>query len=615
VSFLYVLPQEERQAAQTAARMPSDPEGLEPGFFEGLPGAYSSAVQRVTAVTAKGIIEGESAARRLVDSAFGTNFADSMEVMRERARQNVARTSPDPYTTGTLGNILYGLIGTGLPAAVGAAYGGPGGAALATGGAVGVGTYADLRAQGVDPGTAQQGATLDAILAAGGVFAPAAIGGRVTLSTLVYGPGINVAQDLAATQGIAELLESQGYQELSEHYRQINGEMLVASALLGAGFGYLGARDAAMTAVARKHVELDTAPGIPANHAALQEHVRNLATAEEALLTGQPVRVESRGVYIERPPIEGDTVLSALRESGYPELLGDIRALELELSARGRAVEDEGILPRAERRADAAEIERLKTLRAEWQAGKLDPAGYDELQTLETRDRLSAKVGGRRIQGVQNLEAYVEAEARGELLPVRGFADADNFKAVNDELGHSAGDQAIVTLARVFSEELGEGRVFHRSGDEFLFHARTPEELDAAMSRARARLERAELVGYRPDGATVSRKGLRFSYGKGETVEAAENAQTADKAARKAAGLRTDRAEPTSEPVRSREGMGDEGAAREVGASRPAEIVDETGRAVSADEILAQGDQAVSKARQDSAGFDAAINCFLRNGA
>lgn len=227
-----------------------------------------------------------------------------------------------------------------------------------------------------------------------------------------------------------------------------------------------------------------------------------------------------------------------------------------------------------ERRADAIEDSRLQELRTLRKQNALAPEQQTELLDLAERDRVAAKVAGRRIPGVLNMEARNEAEASGSLKPVQAFADADNFKAVNDRLGHEIGDSVIRQMGELFASQLGEGNVFHRGGDEFVMQADTPEQLDAAMNAVREQLAGATLRVTLDNGEVVEQQGVGFSYGAGPTIQEAESAQYRDKEARKRAGLRTGRDEapravPDTGAVRGEPGA----AGQEAGQGRadPAE--------------------------------------------
>lgn len=55
------------------------------------------------------------------------------------------------------------------------------------------------------------------------------------------------------------------------------------------------------------------------------------------------------------------------------------------------------------------------------------------------------------------------------------FADLNNFKHVNDELGHEVGDEVLMLAGRIFSEHLSpHGIVGRRSGDEFIALVKAP---------------------------------------------------------------------------------------------------------------------------------------------
>ena len=80
--------------------------------------------------------------------------------------------------------------------------------------------------------------------------------------------------------------------------------------------------------------------------------------------------------------------------------------------------------------------------------------------------RLSAAIGARRRDG-----------GRGALFSL----DLDKFKAVNDTLGHDAGDQLLITLARRLEQSVADaGTVARVSGDEFaILYTQLRDERDA----------------------------------------------------------------------------------------------------------------------------------------
>ncbi|MGH3696700.1 MAG: GGDEF domain-containing protein [Pseudonocardiaceae bacterium] len=62
------------------------------------------------------------------------------------------------------------------------------------------------------------------------------------------------------------------------------------------------------------------------------------------------------------------------------------------------------------------------------------------------------------------------------------FLDLNNFKLVNDELGHEAGDEILTLTAQILTEHLGpHGIVGRRSGDEFLALLTAPEEKEPSQ--------------------------------------------------------------------------------------------------------------------------------------
>ncbi|MBU4581369.1 MAG: GGDEF domain-containing protein, partial [Proteobacteria bacterium] len=80
------------------------------------------------------------------------------------------------------------------------------------------------------------------------------------------------------------------------------------------------------------------------------------------------------------------------------------------------------------------------------------------------------------------------------------YMDLDNFKEVNDAVGHSLGDEVLITLAGMMKTAMRmEDTVFRLGGDEFavLLDGMDGEEALTAAERLRAATEenRFELAG------------------------------------------------------------------------------------------------------------------------
>ena len=126
----------------------------------------------------------------------------------------------------------------------------------------------------------------------------------------------------------------------------------------------------------------------------------------------------------------------------------------------------------------------------------------DRVAELETElRRLSEEVSTDQLTKIANrrglLQAFEAERARlertGSELAV-GLLDIDNFKRLNDELGHAAGDQALVALADVVSKALRPTDLVARyGGEEFVvLLPDTPlEEAEQILTR----LQRSLSVG------------------------------------------------------------------------------------------------------------------------
>ena len=118
-------------------------------------------------------------------------------------------------------------------------------------------------------------------------------------------------------------------------------------------------------------------------------------------------------------------------------------------------------------------------------------ANHDPLTGLANRRRFVEQVGealagGGRWRGAGSRGHVLPQETGNAALAVL-FLDLDDFKAVNDTLGHAAGDQLLVAIAGRIGECLRDGDLAARlGGDEFgvlLGRVREPALAEAIASR------------------------------------------------------------------------------------------------------------------------------------
>ena len=82
---------------------------------------------------------------------------------------------------------------------------------------------------------------------------------------------------------------------------------------------------------------------------------------------------------------------------------------------------------------------------------------------------------------------------------VMAMFDLDNFKSLNDDLGHVVGDKALAEISRVLTSEIRASDMAVRwGGDEFLAALMVPQHEDAGMAveRIRARVEQSLLHSF-----------------------------------------------------------------------------------------------------------------------
>lgn len=112
--------------------------------------------------------------------------------------------------------------------------------------------------------------------------------------------------------------------------------------------------------------------------------------------------------------------------------------------------------------------------------GDFMPDGYSKDEILSSVRIHKEKVYIDPVTGVYNKRYYVEKLSKMDNAAALMFADIKNFKRINENFGHQAGDDVLRQVAGVLRDAAaGKGDVLRYSGDDFVtvFFKATEEEL------------------------------------------------------------------------------------------------------------------------------------------
>jgi diguanylate cyclase (GGDEF)-like protein len=157
---------------------------------------------------------------------------------------------------------------------------------------------------------------------------------------------------------------------------------------------------------------------------------------------------------------------------------------------------------------------------------------FRDLKLAATRDALT-NVANRRELEAQMAAIVTDFNEKSRVPFSVIFVDADHFKRVNDTYGHSVGDQVLIDLARLLTQETYSGELVGRYGGEEFVILCPDTNLEQAVRRAerlRVTLRKSKIGG-------IDRLRVTASFGvsqsePGDTVESV--LRRADKALYKA---------------------------------------------------------------------------------
>ncbi|OOJ86407.1 hypothetical protein BMU04_08570 [Escherichia coli] len=408
MSYFGLNPVNQNQQLDEAA---SNPAGFnsDVGFFDNavgaaLSGLYSGLVAKPDQLLWAGMDKIVSPIAQFVNENTSLNDTSVSYIAEQRklAEQQVKRLTPDAATTGTAGQVLYGLFDMGGQAVVGTTLGGPVGGASAVTSLQGFSEFERLTAQGVDFRTAQEAGLVQGITAGAGTLIPMSLGLRAggalaegvaaqlartgessvrraaatavrATPDIAYAAGTNIAFGMAQRGLTAKTLRDGGYSEMANQYDVLDRQAIAIDAVLGVAFGgvgrFINSRgestsapnfspvdvDAALAANAAHHAEIDIAPGVPINVLSRNSHIQALRKAMSDVSQGRPVDVAS---IVESASFSEIPGRKSLLSQAVNEALSSVDDGVTARAIENRLLEEQAaqLLPRGDRQVYQSEI-------------------------------------------------------------------------------------------------------------------------------------------------------------------------------------------------------------------------------------------------------------------
>ncbi|EFL3417451.1 hypothetical protein AFE09_004379 [Escherichia coli] len=408
MSYFGLNPVNQNQQLDEAA---SNPVGFnsDVGFFDNavgaaLSGLYSGLVAKPDQLLWAGMDKIVSPIAQFVNENTSLNDTSVSYIAEQRklAEQQVKRLTLDAATTGTAGQVLYGLFDMGGQAVIGTTLGGPVGGAAAVTSLQGFSEFERLTAQGVDFRTAQEAGLVQGITAGAGTLIPMSLGLRAggalaegvaaqlartgessvrraaatavrATPDIAYAAGTNIAFGMAQRGLTAKTLRDGGYSEMANQYDVLDRQAIAIDAVLGVAFGgvgrFINSRgeatstpnfspvdvDAALAANAAHHAEIDISPGVPINVLSRNSHIQALRKAMSDVSQGRPVDVAS---IVESASFSEIPGRKSLLSQAVNEALSSVDDGVTARAIENRLLEEQAaqLLPRGDRQVYQSEI-------------------------------------------------------------------------------------------------------------------------------------------------------------------------------------------------------------------------------------------------------------------
>jgi diguanylate cyclase (GGDEF)-like protein/PAS domain S-box-containing protein len=127
------------------------------------------------------------------------------------------------------------------------------------------------------------------------------------------------------------------------------------------------------------------------------------------------------------------------------------------------------------------------------------------LQSLSLVDELTGLYNRRGFLAVT--EQHLASIRRNQRIPVILYADLDGLKEINDSLGHTEGDRALVNTAEIFKETFRSSDIIARlGGDEFVVLAAidADDTADSVIARLQEKFDASNSLRNREYNLSVS---------------------------------------------------------------------------------------------------------------